>query len=412
MYDTTIHQRTLARQLRISDFIADPLLFGEPHRRAMLNQAAAIGTFGFPPLNVTTSTLRGKNIYQLADLPALLVTRHLTSNIRRITGVKQDDRKFIVECVRTLLETGTSFRVYKFDIKAYYESVLVEDILDRLKLDIAFSGQSSQALESLFQRLQNAGIYGLPRGMALSATLSEYLLRGFDHAVSNMPGVWYYSRFVDDMIVIGSSDLHPIIFTQSVANILPNGLSFNEKSQGLNFVGLQKAIPLATEGTFPFLGYQFDVSRAFRRPSGRTIFRTVTVDMAPSKVRRLKTRIVRAALQYKKDGIFFDLRDRIRLLTSNFTFVDRKTGERRISGIYFNYPLIDISSANCFDALDRFLRNLITSPHPKNSARPALTPQRRRELVRLTFRSGFEQKRFFHFNTDRLVHLRSCWHHA
>jgi hypothetical protein len=412
MYDTTIHAKTLARRLQASDFVADPMLFGAPYRQSLIDQATAIGSFGFPALALTTSQLRGKNVYQLVDLASLLVIRHLTSNIRRITGVKQDNRQFIVECIRILMESGVPFRLYKFDIKNFYESVLVEDILDRLAGDVAFSGQSARALESFFQRLQSSGVVGLPRGLAISATLSEYLLRRFDDDISNASGVWYYSRFVDDIIVVAKRDLHPVKFTEFATTALPIGLRFNAKSSTLDFPAVKKGNTADSEGKFSFLGYTFDVSKAFRNPSDRRVSRIVNVDMAPSKIRRLKTRLVNSVIQYNRDGIYADLLDRVRLLTSNFRFVDYKTGTRRTSGIYFNYPLIDPATATSFTELDKFFRNLIMSPHPKNALRPHLPPQRRRELVRLTFRSGFERKRFFHFRTERIAQLRSCWAYA
>jgi hypothetical protein len=140
------------------DFEADKNLFDPAYRAQVVDRAVLAGQSGFGPLQVVASSLRGKPVYQLAHLSDLLVVRHLTAGVRRITGVRQDNRQFIVECIRALLADGTAFRVFKFDIKSFYESVKIDDVLGKLRNDAAFSGQSSRALDSLFTGFRAVGI--------------------------------------------------------------------------------------------------------------------------------------------------------------------------------------------------------------------------------------------------------------
>ena len=160
-----------------------------------------------------------------------------------------------------------------------------------------------------------------------------------------------------------------------------------------------------------FLGYRFHVSRPFRS-GDKGVMRTVTLDIAPAKIRKLKTRIARSLLRFSIDSNYIDLRARFRLITGNFNFVDRATGVRRVSGIYFNYPLIDLAASEAIPDLDKFLRNMVMSPHLGNKLRPALTKTQRRELVRLSFREGYVNRRFYSFSPTRLVELGSVWKHA
>lgn len=408
MYDPTIHPKTLRRQLRAEDFYNDPQLIDPLRRQAVIAQAVSYGCHGFPPATLKRNTLRGKFIYGFTDLAEALVIRHITRNIRRVTSVKQDDRAFIVRCIHTLLSEGVPYRVYKFDVSSFYESVDVQAILDRLSQDTAFSGQSVRSLKSFFSRLAAVGIAGLPRGLAVSATLAEYLMRGFDRHMGSVCGVWYYARFVDDILIITDDREDPTAFRKLVAAALPPGLQFNEKSKDYPLAAFKKNNAPTPEAVFDFLGYRFEVSLAYRNDN--RIVRQVRADLALSKVNKLKTRIAKSLLAYRVDQNFGDLRDRFRMLSSNVIYVDWRTRVCRPSGIRFNYPLVDHRTSTALRELDRFVRTAIFAPHPKNGLRaPTLTQAQRRELAGLTFLEGFVSTRFFHIRTERLMDLSTLW---
>lgn len=423
MYDPTIHSKTLARQLRADDFIADKQLLDPVYRAGVISKAVNLGCNGFGPTTLKRSSLRGKDIYGTVDVAEALVLRHITANIRRITGVKQDDRPFIVQCIKTLVSEGVPYRIYKFDVAKFYESVRVPLIMDRLRDDIAFSGQSVRALSSFFACLQAAGINGLPRGLSLSATLAEYLMRGFDRKMTELNrtpgiderasvGIWYYSRFVDDILIITDGRENIADFRSAALAALPPGLVFNRKSRVLDFMSFSKGNKADLEDEIDFLGYKFDISKAHRNTYNK-IERVVNLDLAASKLRRFKSRISKSLWIYHRDKSFVDLRDRIRLLSSNVVYVDPQSGVRRASGLAFNYPLLNPISSKALPGLDQFLRSAIMSPHPKNQLRPtALNSAQRRELAGLTFTRGFVDRRFFHFSGKRLAYLTSAWAHV
>lgn len=410
MFDPTIHPSTLARHLKAKDFAADPQLFQPPYKAATLDRAALYGRVGFPAASLRRNALRGKAIYSFTDVAEALVIRQITSNIRRITSVKQDDRSAIVSCLRALMSQGVPFRVHKFDIANFYESVDVHGILSKLASDVAFSGQSVRALASFFDSLAVAGIHGLPRGLSLSATLAEYLMRSFDQSISNMSGVWYYARFVDDIVLVTSGRQDASLLIKAARAKLPAGLNFNQKSRYFDYAAFVKGQAPVSEPSFNFLGYRFEISTPWR--SDRKIVRTVNLDIAETKVRKLKTRVSKSLERFGNDGNFDNLRDRLRMLTANVVYVDAETKTRRPSGIRFNYPLVRSEDSNSLISLDRFLRMALTAPHPKNRLYPALTSARRRELAGLTFSAGFADRRFFSIPTPRLMMLSTAWSHV
>jgi hypothetical protein len=237
-------------------------------------------------------------------------------------------------------------------------------------------------------------------------------MREFDACVSQLPRVWFYARFVDDIIIITSPIADKSSFIADVSSALPEGLIFNHKSMVAEFHAFKSGNKQpALEDEFNFLGYKFSVSTA-HKSSGNTITRAVDVDISDRKINNIKTRLAKSAIRFNIDGNYPDLRDRIRLLTGNFNFYDFDSGAKRSSGIFFNYPLVDADTSKALPALDAYLKNLITSTHPRNRLRPTLPPSHRRELARLTFSDGFKKKRFFDFSAARLKHLRACWAYA
>lgn len=407
-----MHAKTLARHVRKSDFKADPSIYDRVVLNQKISQAAQIAVLGYGAVGLKTSMLRGKAVYQLADLSDQLVARHITSNIRRVTSVKQDDRQFIVTCLAKLMAEGLPFRVYKFDIASFYESVSPTQILDRLERDTAFSGQSVRALRSLFTQLDALNVRGLPRGMSLSATLAEYLLRDMDRNLASARGVRFYARFVDDIIIITDGKEDAVEFRSLAKDALPMGLAFNKKSNSWAFSPWAKGNTDAIEHRIDFLGYRFSVSLVHRDPALEKRVRRVSLDIAPSKVRKLKTRLAKALIAYAVDNDFDILRDRVRLLTSNFRFTQKGSGARRTSGIYFNYPLVSGDASIALRELDNFLLSTLTSRHPKNRLRPVMSAKHRQHLLNLRFRDGFEQKRFFAFSSGRLAQITRCWAYA
>lgn len=408
MYDQTVHASNIARHFKASDFVNEPTLLDPIHREQVIAKAVALGQTGLNSISLTSSHLRGKTIYHIADTAQLLLLRHVNANLRRLTAVKQDDRQFIVECISQLLREGVPFRVYKFDISQFYESTNAHQIVEKLQSDVGFSGQSVRALASFFNELRALGITGLPRGLSISATLSEYLLRSFDSRMAGLEGVWFYARFVDDIFLIRNSQINASKTLEDAKEALPPGLTFNEKSRPFDFKSHAKKKASDLEHSVDFLGYEFNVSHVYRDSDGK-LRRAVRIDISKSKVRKLKTRFALSVVRFNRDGNFDDLHDRTRLLTSNFRFKDRDTGALRSSGIYFNYPLVDAASSTALSELDRFVRNTLHSPHGKNRIRPTLSVAQRKQLCRLTFSAGFAEKRFYSFKSARLAEMVSCW---
>lgn len=411
MLDTTIHAKTIARQFRRSDFRNGSWGISADDKDEIVAEAVRIATDGFGAVSLRRNTLAGKPVYRHAALSEALLTRHISEGLRRITGVKQSDRKSIVKSLKALTSEGVPFGVLKFDIRSFYETVNTDNVVEALRRDSAFSRQSISLVETFFSSLRSQGIEGLPRGISLSATLAEYVLRTFDYEIANYPGVRFYSRYVDDGIIVTSDKVDLQKLKLFIERTLPTGLNLNRSKTSYCLFGSHaRGAAGNTEHILRFLGYSLTISEIVRLENKLT--RTVHVDIAPSKVSKVKRRICKSLLTFNDGGTFTDLLARIRLLSSNFGFIDDSTGQQRYSGIRYNYGLIDPTNSPQLDSLDRFFINVVTSRHSNNRIRPNLTKRQQTKLLGFGFKSGFIENRFFTFSDEQLKHLIGCWAHA
>lgn len=411
MIDNTLNVKTVRRLLYLSDFDRYPKLKDPDYKSDILRRAAAIGVHGFGSIRMNVSYAKGKSVFHVQNLEQILALRHVSSKIRQITGMKPSDRNFIVECLKSMCQEAVPFYVHRFDIKSFYESVLVEPILKEINNDIALSGQTYRILESLFTKLKRNGTEGLPRGLPISATLSEYIMRHFDDAAERLNFVWFYARFVDDIIIITEPTISRELVYSEIQGMLPKGLRFNEKYRALYFSPFDKNTSKSNvENEFDFLGYNYKVSPIKQKNSEK--IREVYVDLSTKKINKIKTRLALSFIQFKKDSNYDNLIGRVRLLTSNFSYIDKKTSILRTSGIYYSYPLVDLRNSNGIAMLDRFLMNIILNESPRNRLRPSLTAKQKREILRLRFEIGYKNRRFFHFSYRELSKLVECWKYA
>ncbi|MDR2651642.1 MAG: RNA-directed DNA polymerase [Prevotellaceae bacterium] len=130
-----------------------------------------------------------------------LILRKLNDNIKRIYKDEQANRKIIISQIKVLLDETCPYWVIKTDIKSFYESIDRERLLKKFQDDSMLSYYSMFLLHKLFVNTVVDTTTGVLRGMNISATLSEIYLRKFDKWIRNCSGVYYYARFVDDIVI-------------------------------------------------------------------------------------------------------------------------------------------------------------------------------------------------------------------
>ncbi|WP_020209158.1 antiviral reverse transcriptase Drt3a [Gilvimarinus chinensis] len=372
----------------------------------IIEDAQAQISNGFSAPLLTAHVANGKPVYSVNSFAALLVIRKLTRNFRTLSSVKQSSRDSIVLNLILLLEESVKFRVYRLDVKSFYESIDRLKILLSAEQDLGISRASVAILRNFFNSLEQLGLAGLPRGVTLSATLAERLMRDFDSLISRDPKIYFYSRYVDDIVIV-TSGFEPSSYLEKFQKMLPPGLLLNrEKSKYYDAFLKDNGIKNGDEELdFSFLGYHF---RVFRMKSNEK-FRKVEVGISPEKINKIKRKCSLAMYSFSKKGDFSLLRDRIKLLTSNYVVRDLNTGEKIFTGIFYNYKLVN--KTDQLKDLDGFLWGAIKGQRTRLSKllRRKLSKRQVEELLSFSFARGFEGRIMYSFTPHRLGVINGVW---
>lgn len=420
MHDQSFCRRTLERVLRKHEFRNVPVASHKAFREAILTDAAtsAATYFNAPSNPLKNFPLRGKLVYRLVGLQDELVLRQLVRNVKRCMPRAGEGRSQIVTNLRLLLAEGVPYRVYRLDIRSFYESFQKQEVLKVLHDLRKLSPQSKTLIETLLNSHTAMGGLGIPRGLSLSAVLSDLLMNRFDHLIRSGEDTFYYSRYVDDIIIVTSAREKKTEFITWVKNSLPLGLSLNPNKRDV-VEDLSKVEKINTPSaslifSFDYLGYAFTVSNPTKFEAGNKkngeLNRIVSIDIAGRKIKKIKTRIVRAFLDFGNTGDWDLLRDRVAYLTQNFSVYNPKAGGKKLAGIYHSYPLVNTQSGALLE-LDFFLRNAVLARTGRVFSKSALllSGKQKRHLLRSSFARGHASQSFIHFSGHRISDIQRCW---
>lgn len=398
------------------------------HRRLYIGDIAnkiRSGTFGFS--HIKKKTIRNFYAYRTSKLGDELVLRRLTAIVCQGYRIKQADRTAIVKQVVSLIEEGVPKYILRLDIATFYETIDRKKIVEKIREDRRISNYSLTLLEKFFDRLTTVLPHGLPRGMGLSAALSELYLADLDKKIRQAPGVYYFARYVDDIIIFLNS--HPAELQNNIEKWLPTGMTLN-KNKCLSFhVGcrctnlcIHQPNPCPCSGKkcvckpakdkdheLDYVGYRINFSDIITDGRSR---QTNTIGISEKKIKRIKSRIIWAILAYRGDHNFDLLYQRIRFLTENHTLKAAMSKGNLKTGIRYNYHLI--TDKVDLKNLDVFLRNILSSSKTAFGLKlhPLLDPAQRAALQKLSFVSGFSANRSRRLSSTLVKTIRRCWKHA
>ncbi|WP_429391452.1 antiviral reverse transcriptase Drt3a [Robbsia andropogonis] len=367
--------------------------------------------------------------YEPTRLGDRLVLRRLNNVLRRTYRVKQSDRTDIVRQAIKLLSEPTPKHVLKLDIKGFYESIDRNRLLDQLDQDQLLSDRSRWLLRQLFSTVDESVPKGLPRGINVSATLSEIVMRHIDLQIRQIEGVYFAARYVDDILLFCISDPNRII--QIISALLPDGMSLNAKKTKRIYVGCRCAECCVHAGAncpcvpncacvpdprlqrdLHYLGYRLRFNNVPSKEEKKKKEMQVRVGLAANKVSRYKSRVATAFQSNIRTPNFDLLEDRIRFLCENSRLMGPGLRGRLKTGIRFNYPLINDYEE--LKDLDQFLRSQLFARRNAHGARlsASLTDKQREILAVLSFQSGHKHYRSKIVHSSAFGQIKACWKHA
>lgn len=321
-----------------------------------------------------------------------LILRKLYRNIHRIYNVRQANRNNIVKQIITLFSENVPMWVARFDVHHFYESIDRNIILGNLEEGGRLNYQSLQLMRNLFANPVVCADNGLPRGLCISSVMSELFMKYFDLNVRKMNGVYYYARFVDDIIVFCSSKkARDKVWIEVPTMLLKLGLKLNtEKSYTWE---------PETDKIVTYLGYTFTKNKIQEK--------NVIVSIAQKKVNVIKTRITRSLVRYSKDGNFDMLKLRIKYLTGNFTLFSNSTLLPIRVGIFYNYRFA--TDYSVLQELDKYYQKILHCRNGRLGACIHMSQAQCHDLEKYSFAFGYSHKVVHHFTVDQMTKIKKCW---
>lgn len=346
---------------------------------------------------------KNKYFYRFQNIEDYLAVKLVDYYFRRIYKVQQSDRRRTIRQLKALFADESNLAVVSLDIKNFYESVDFPALIKKVKDDMILTKKGVDIITSFYDSAKSCdpGNAGLLRGIGISATLSELFARDIDHKIKVIEGIIYCTRYVDDIVLVVDC-----LKTQEVVNKIKDilsgkGLLLNEKKTQI--CDLDKI-------NFTFLGYSFIKSPPFPSvicnicgkgsPQGKP---HTNIIIAENKIKKIKTKIIRALLSYNNDKNFKLLKDRFRYLAYCREMKKNDNGIL-FAGNCYNYD--QITDAKCLLAIDTFLYNACAGNVVKNLQ---LNAAERYEIRKISFYRAFKDKSVTEFTKLRIKEILKVW---
>jgi hypothetical protein len=336
----------------------------------------------------------GPNDTTLYTLPSdprpYFIGKQIQHNISRLYKLKAGNRRAIVSQLFDQLNTGFRQVCVRTDISGFYENIDRASLARELDTDQLLSFGSKkyikQALASYGVLSQSA--VGIPRGLGVSAFLSELYMRSIDERIKQLPGVSYYARYVDDIVIIFSptADNYTKDYLNDIDQIIKSKhLSLNPVKTKWSQIGTGQLF------NFDYLGYHFSIAAG-----------VCEVSMGQRKFLRYRERINRAFAAYVRQATFDQkgaarmLAARIKFMTGNTRLINNK--RHAYTGIYFNNS--HLTNLGRLRGLDQYLAYKISKIE-------SASLQNRLDLY--SFFLGFTERRFARYSTKELAQIVEAW---
>ena len=397
--------------------------------KALLNkEAMAVAesiqthTFEFGELNRKISN--GKPTFFFTDLASKLVESKVNDNLKRGYNVRPNDRNITVSQIKTLLSESCPFHVLKLDVKDFFESINRDKLIKSICSEMTVSSETQWLLKKIDRSLSDQGIQGLPRGLSISSTLSELALAKFDDAVRSMHGVYYYSRYVDDILIFCFENSKIILSESKIVLKNLDNLSLNTKKTEIFSVECicesgcncgkvpcrcrSKCKCKESDGreiSLQYLGYKFIFKDT---PNGKTT-KNVEIDIADKKIKKMKTKIAKVLEAYKKNGDLEIAKKRLKFATGNYPLYKGRSKGGLKGGIYYNYPMLTRNEG--LESLDRFKRNISRSMKSPLGRALILTLSKEEVdwISNISHVYGYKNRVFHEFSREELHEIKRCF---
>ncbi len=398
---------SLARRFVANDFFKDSRLRDdEAYKSSIIEAALSLSTTGVVDIILSKTTANGKPCYSTTNLCDKILFRLCARYLKEGFRIFQKNRNRIIDELVNFLKDASALRVYRLDIKSFYESCDRNALRKLISENSTISYQTKYLIESFLELCDQQAIKGIPRGIEVSSILAEISIREIDKLILKEKDVVYYSRYVDDIIVVTTGAENEIEFLDLIDKYMAaRGHRLNREKQEI--VNFEKVNKTSSENSFEFLGYNFTVSNTGGKHASDHP-RNIEIDISDDKLRKIKRKICKAFYSYGKTSDFKMLLDRLTFLSTN-----RKLRKNRdpqvLTGIFYNYSRIN-KTDTAIKTLDYFVLANVTSTASRIArTRAPFTSPQKSDLLKISFIHGHKNRVFREFSPFRAHKIGIIW---
>lgn len=369
-------------------------------------------------LSYNISKIKDKNIYVSADRYTSITSRIINDEIRKVYKTESPDRNKIIDDLLAYLNEPLPKILIRGDIKHFFESIPFSDLIEDMEDDGHVTPKTIKLLKRLNYSLENGKEHnsGIPRGLSFSSSLSEVYMRSVDKLIRNLDGVFFYRRYVDDIIILADPQYYssPMDLFRKVCKAVNKKKLALHTPQDKDSKFKAEEIKYDVENhvvCFDYLGYHIEVKG--KEP-------VITVSFTDKKFVEYKSNINKILRFYTlhaftkpkasddKDTEKRDLRHKqpvfklykaLNYLTRNF----RLGGQRQnvLTGIYFNHRrLNDLRQLKeldsyLYDKADKYLATA-NLKNPSDAKEKTYTGVCKKIKEHYSFYYGFIERRMCH----------------
>ncbi|MCG8733176.1 antiviral reverse transcriptase Drt3a [Tenacibaculum finnmarkense] len=363
-----------------------------------------------------------KEVYTVGKDPAsYYAVKQLQQNINKTFKVIQADRNKIIKQIFNIASDGFPKIIIKTDIKSFYESIPQDRLFKKIENNTLLSPFSKKLIKRLFYEFEDKKDKtkiplkkGIPRGIGISAYLSELYMRDIDNEIKELEDVIYYARYVDDIIVIVCpktvskkrdylNEIRAIVSKNLLE--LKDGTDGKEtKTQEIElFQDKIRGRKDSDLDEFKYLGYKF-ILKHFPRNAKTEL----TIEISDNKIKeKYINRLDAIVKAYNNDSKYNEkearniMFSRLKFLTGNFHLNNNKRNIK--SGVFYSNRMLELNHNNfeSLNTLNSELNKKIKTLSPpkgiKNKKDNFKEKLINHILSNYDFKKGFENKEKFFY---------------
>lgn len=360
-------------------------------------------------IKVETRKENGKDIFITNGNESMVISKIISKELAHRYGVKPAERNVVIEQLIAILNNPMPKIVIRADVQHFYESIPQSLLVEKLINDGFTSKRTIKYLKSFLYYYNSVtkNSIGIPRGLSFSAYLSEVYMASIDEKIDQMTGVYFYKRYVDDIVIVANPQIKNIADYWKDLNDV-----FTDNKLVLHNDSPKKYMSLLNEHSeeehFEYLGYKFIYNKGYlrvllsdRRFNKYLITINALFDVYSRCASSRKYKKTKDEKDKRPDALR-QLINRLKVITSNGLLSGRKSFVA--TGVYYtNKYLTDLSQLQQLDChLQKLINNKEFFSPPSSLFNYGLDKEYdyylsliKERLQRFSFETGFNSRKLY-----------------